>query len=53
MMYEVIVNYRTILETNNRKLAEQTFDFYRRDKKAFHIEQIALMCAELHYIFEG
>ena len=53
MTYEVIINGKVALTTNNQKLAESTFDFYRRDKKAFRIEQIALLCAELHYFFEG
>lgn len=53
MTYEVIINHKTVLETNNRALAEQTFDFYRKNKKAFNIEQIALMCADLYFFFEG
>ena len=53
MMYEVIINGKVALTTNNQRMAEQTFDFYRKDKKAFRIEHIAIMCAELHFYFEG
>lgn len=52
-MFEVIINGKTVIETNKREEAEAVFNFYRAEKKLFNIHEIIFMNPELLEFFEG
>ena len=42
-MYEIYINGKYFMRTENEELAYQTFDFYNNDKKAFKIKTITIV----------
>ena len=51
--WEVIINDVTVIATTNKAQATAIFDFYRKEKVLFNIEEIIIMNGEEKFFFEG